>query len=283
MDKKLGKTINPDQYSIIPKNISPVDNSIKAREYFIEHGCPEDIIVVPIVINLSSIKVPVAYYWAALSNNGDEYLYVVPCFNIGRILSASSTVTSIKMITEDSFFIWNGVFYTFLFTSTEECVIRKVNGVWSEEDVVSFMKIKAPHLIRPNIYPVEIFSSSLKKFLCAAWAIEDVEADVELLYPIHWDDYKLLDQYDCKDFEVFPLDIGDITKAGNIVFKVNYTSDLGVYLEKTKDSLDWRHLLNQDRVLGCTITLSSSSKVSTKNQKKKKQKTIKLTLNSKKE
>ena len=73
------------------------------------------------------------------------------------------------------YFVWNDTFCAVVYTSKGEIAIRRVNGIWSEYDVRSLVGIKEPDLIMPDIYPVELFSVSEHKFICAAWSIEDAE------------------------------------------------------------------------------------------------------------
>ena len=247
MGKKLGTVANPEQYLKVPKRISPLDNSVKAWKYLVSSGCSEDIIVYPAEIHITSPIYPCLIHWMAFDEKEKKIVAIVPCCDLDADLIAGCDITAIELITKDCFFVWDHCFYSVVFTSTGESVIKKVNGIWCESDVISLMQIKAPHLINPNIYPVELFSTKLGKFVCAVWAVEDVEQEVVYWYPVQWNDHQLLDDYDSNDLQMIPLNVGDITRAGDIVFKICYAKELGVYFEKTNEALNWRHFFTKEK------------------------------------
>lgn len=247
MGKKLGKISNPEQYLRVSKKVSRIDDSVKAWKYLVSYGYSEDIVIFPAKIFLNSTIYPCLIHWIAFDEKENKIVAIIPCFSIDADLIKNCSITAIELVEHDIVFVWDNLFYTLVTTSTGETVLKEVNGAWCENDMASIMRIKAPHLRDPNIYPIELFSKSLGKFICAAWAIEDGECEMIYLYLISWKDKETVEFFDNDDLEMIPLNVGDVTRAGDIILEVCYHKDLGVYVKKTKKSLEWRHFYSKEK------------------------------------
>jgi len=242
MEDLIGKIDNPEQFLDIPKEICVLDNSVEALEFFIDMGYPTTIAVFPVEIELSTIDRPSYLFWIVADTKTKTFRSLIPVFKMENIDSLNHiNLSSIKLIDCDKYFVWNGSFYCILLTSKGNFVVKQVNGVFCEEDVKTLISIKISHLRFPSVYPVELFSKSKHCFITAVWAIEDPEENAINWYPICWDDFEKLKDFENGDISMFPLNVGDITRASNITFEVLYNKGTGIYLKKSDKPLLWRH------------------------------------------
>ncbi len=285
MEKLLGEVLNKEQYLDVPEEISNLSNSIKAKHFFEETIGIDNIFVAPVLVKITSLKCSNLLCWAAIREDFKEVLRLATIFNTDMSHIKNCAIKSIELLDKEYYYIWNGQFYCVIGTTTGEVVLKKVYGVWSEADVRNFMKIKDPDAVAPDIFPVELFSISGHNFICSAWAVAC--EDVVYWYPVQWDDYDKLQKYGNKDINMLPINVGDVTRAGNINFEILYNEALGLYFEKTDKKLSWHHLLNQEdseplsSEKGKTIKLELPSNLK-KHQKSKDGKTLTLSLNSRK-
>lgn len=250
--KCLGIYNNPEQFLELNSYICPFDDSLKVYDYLIKNlGLPRQIKVLPveIVVESNEKAIPLLdssedrnysyIFWAAMDLEKQKVYTFVPAFhfeNFEQFLKDNSFV-NINLLDHDMYFVWKNEFYAVIYTSTGEAVIRKVNGIWSEFDVRALISIRESHLVFPSIHPVNLFSISEHKFICSAWSIDDAERNCLLWYTIQWDDEDILKNYDASDLMEFPLDVEDVTKAGDVRLKVCYSREYGFYLSKTNQEL----------------------------------------------
>lgn len=276
MSKLLGEINNKEQYIDVPKEICHLSDSIKVKRFIEKHNGIKNIFVAPVMVEISSLTCRNLLCWAGLRSDLKEIITLIPVFNTSFSLIKNSEIISIELLDKEYYYIWKGNFYCVLGTSKGEVVVKKVHGIWTEGDVRNFMKIKAPETTAPDIFPVELFSISKHNFICAAWAV--CCEDIVYWYPVQWDDYDKLQKYGSKDVEMLPINVGDVTQAGNIRFEILYNEALGLYFEKTDKPLSWHHLVNQEQKEKKVIDLSSSVKTKKKAKKNKEQKTLILPL-----
>ena len=250
--KCLGDYLNPEQFLALDGNVCPFDDSLKVYNYLIKTlGLPKETKVLPVEIVLKNNEKLIDLYgesdignssyifWAAMNLKEGKIYTFIPAFYFEDFESFVNehSFVNINLLERDMYFVWKNDFCAVIYTSSGEAVIRKVNGVWSEYDVNSLVTIREPNLIHPDIYPVELFSISQHKFVCAAWAIDDAENGNVLWYTIQWDDEDILSNYDAADLTELPLNVGDVTRAGGVSLEVCYMKDYGFYLTKTSKPL----------------------------------------------
>ena len=251
MNKKLGFIENVEQFLDVDEDICSVDNSIKALEFFRSVGLDGDIVIAPCSIGFTDDDVDsFLLFWIAFDKTEKHNPSIVPAFKLDdtNILNELD-ISKIKSISDDCYFIFNEIFYCLVCTSTGNFVIKRVNGIWEEDNMKKYLKYKDPDLFHPQIFPVELFSKSKHRFITAVWAIEDNENERYTWFPINWDDFSLWKEFPASDIEMFPLNIGDVTRAGNVVFELKYSKNCGFFVEKTSKQLKDYHLAKDLRSL----------------------------------
>lgn len=244
MKKKLGFIENVEQFLDVENEICPIDDNIKAFEFFESVGFEDDIVIAPCSIGFVNDKEDeFLLFWIAIDKTNKRNSSIVPAFKINDVsLLEELDISKIKIISSDFLFIFDGFFYCLVATSTGNFVIKKVNGIWEENNMKVYLKFKDPDLFNPQIFPVELFSKSKHQFITAVWAIKDDCNEKFIWFPICWDDFSLWKKFPANDIEMFPLNIGDVTRAGNIVFEVKCNKNSGFYVEKTSKPLsDYHH------------------------------------------
>ena len=244
----LGDWLNPEMFLSFSESDCPFDDSIKAYNYFVnEREFAKDIAVFPVEIVALGDALGSHLFWAAFDVNENMILSFLPAFYIENYeeFVENHDFPSINLLEKDRFFIWKDTFCALIFTSARQVVVRKVNGIWSYGDANALISYKMPELVCPDIYPVELFSNSEHKFVCSAWAVEDAEKEMIFWYPIQWSDEEVLNKYEADDLSEIPLNIGDVTKAGEVKLEMLYSHQYGVYFAKTNKELPSHITSNQ--------------------------------------
>ncbi|MBQ8751404.1 MAG: hypothetical protein IJZ30_07205 [Alphaproteobacteria bacterium] len=251
MEKELGFIDNEEQFLDVDEEICPIDDNIKAFEFFESVGFEDDIVIAPCSIGFVNDKEDeFLLFWIAIDKTNKRNPAIVSAFNIDdKSIFKELDACKIKCISSDCYFVWNSELYYLVYTKTGNVAIKKVNGLWTESEMNMFMSLKEPDIFHPQIYPVELFSKSKHQFITAVWAIEDNCNEKFIWFPICWDDFSLWKKFPASDIDMFPLNIGDVTRAGNIVFEVKYNKDIGFHVEKTSKPLSDYHLAKDLRNL----------------------------------
>ena len=250
MNKKLGFIEDKERFLDIDKKICSLDNNIKALNFFKSAGMKGDIIITPCSIGIMDDEDTFLLFWLAIDKTNKSNPGIVSAFNIDdESIFKELDACKIKCISSDCYFIWNNELYYLVYTKTGNIVIKKVNGLWTESEMNMFISLKEPNIFHPQIYPVELFSKSKHQFITAVWAIEDNCNEKFIWFPICWDDFSLWKKFPASDIDMFPLNIGDVTMAGNIMFEVKYNKDIGFHVEKTSKPLSDYHLAKDLRNL----------------------------------
>ena len=277
MKKEIGEIENPEQFLDVSENECVLSSSVAVYELFTDFGYPENICIAPIELAVNTIDKTKHLFWSILDLEEKIIKSIIPVFKKDDFdVLNNIDFSSIKVIENDVFFVFKNSFYCLLTTSTGEIVIKKLNGVWCEDDVKTLISLILPHLKFPSIYPVELFSKSKHHFITTVWAIEDPENNIVNWYPVCFNDIAILQKYDNEDITMFPLNVGDITKASNITFEVLYEKELGINLKKTKKAPLWRHQANdlrndpqKTKVLKLEVPVSEKKKSSASTNKSK--------------
>lgn len=237
----LGDWLNPEQFLSFDEQECPFDDSIKAYNHLVNVlGFPKDIMIFPVEFEiLDGIEYYSYLFWEAFDVVKKEICTFLPAFYIKDYENfiERCEIVNVNLLKSDRFFVWNDTFSAVIYTSTGQMVIRKINGIWTEIDAKTLINIKSPELDCPDIYPVELFSKSEHKFICAAWAVDDAENEYTYWYPIQWSDEELLEKYGADDLSELPLNVGDVTRAGDVKLEMLYSHEYGVYFAKTSKSL----------------------------------------------
>lgn len=251
MEKELGFIDNEEQFLDVDKEICPIDDNIKAFEFFESVGFEDDIVIAPCSIGFVNDKEDeFLLFWIAIDKTNKRNPAIVSAFNIDdKSIFKELDACKIKCISSDCYFIWNSELYYLVYTKTGNVVIKKVNGLWTESEMNMFMSLKEPDIFHPQIYPVELFSKSKHQFITAVWVIEDSNNEMFIWFPINWDDFDLMEKFPTNDIEMFPLNIGDVTRAGNVILELKYNQNYGFYFEKTSKPLSDYHLAKDLRNL----------------------------------
>jgi hypothetical protein len=231
--KNLGEVPEPWQFSKVGRSVA-IKDSLEAQEYFELYYPKRKGIVIPVILSLNSVQIPKLLVWAYLDVKKQEFVSMTPVFHLKdpQILNAMA-IQDMKPVERTILCYWRNVRYCMVVTSNGHFVMKKMRSTLSETDMCSILMEDGVAI--EDIYPVDIYSHTLHKYVAVCWSVEEADTDMIYWIPVCTDDAKALDEAgDPEDLEEFPINIGEHAVIGGETFEVKYSKELGCYFERTK-------------------------------------------------
>lgn len=226
--KGIGKILFPEQYDEVGEEVI-VSDSQEARMFF-EEAYPKGGIVALGTLHLNSLEIPELNAWIYCNIVNKEMTLRALCPIFASDMEKIGNLQILKIIPHQSemFMHWNHTLYSSVFTSEGEIVIKKVKLLLDASEAKQVFDMYSPNPVT-DIYPVEIYSYSERRFIGVCWETLHEDDDYSYWHPVCLADEVKLSTYSMEDLVDYPIKVGETAVIDGDTYILKYTKEDGFY------------------------------------------------------
>lgn len=258
--EELGEILTPWEFSSSQENIEVGDSITALNKFRAKFGGDGPVSL--ILITLANLNKTELLAWHYRINDKS---IIQPVFSVDDTNAFNNfAIKEIKHVTSGIYYYLNRILYAAIFTTTGNIVIKKVRSVLSETDMHNILRLRGTEYT--DVYPVDIYSYDLKRFVGACWAIENAENRCIHFEPICRDESEKLFALNIENIEPIPIEINGEVDIGGDTFILRYKNNFGKYFEKSLSKKKLRESIEQQKAshnnIAPTISFCSCTVIS---------------------
>lgn len=242
MKKELGHIPMPEQYAEAGSDVM-ISSSLEALSFFEEYY-PKGGTVLLGSLSFVDNEISQMLVWMYIETQTGKPYSLIPVFKEDLQDANDALIENLEPCLKEIFSVYHGQVYASVFTSTGEIVIKKVHRLLHQEQAEQIIELFSGGAIT-DVLPVELYSHSKHRFVCACWAIlTENDASCWQWHPVCLADEEKLQEYDDDDLQDFPIEPNETVVIDGKTFTLIQEPKTGNYHFKLTTNRSKPKILN---------------------------------------